>query len=41
MKGDALLFMLLSWGIVLTLTTYCFSKLFNNKQCQRPKGERR
>ncbi len=29
MKGDALLFMLLSWGIVLSLTTYCFSKLFN------------
>ncbi len=38
MKGDALLFMLLSWGIVLTLTTYCFSKLFNNRP--RPGSKR-
>ncbi len=28
MKGTALLFMLFSWGLVLSLSTYCFSKLF-------------
>ncbi len=38
MKGDALLFMLFSWGIVLSLTTYCFSKLFNSSKA---KGETR
>ena len=28
MKGDAFLFMISSWGLVLALTTFCFVKLF-------------
>ncbi len=39
MKGDALLFMLFSWGCVISLTTYCFSKLFSSDN--RRKGRRK
>jgi len=32
MKGEALLFMLFSWGLVMSLVTFCFSKLFSNQK---------
>ncbi len=46
MKGTALLFMLFSWGLVLSLSTYCFSKLFTvearvKKRKQAKKTEKR
>ena len=41
MKGSALLFMLFSWGLVLSLSTYCFSKLFAAEtQCKSKKRKR-
>ncbi len=42
MKGDALLFMLFSWGLVICLTTYCFSKLFSSQGRKRtgPPGKK-
>ncbi len=41
MRGDALLFMFFSWGLVITLSTYCFSKLFSNHaKCEKEKGKK-
>ncbi len=40
MKGDALLFMLFSWGLVISLTTYCFSKLFTVQTRKGPKSKK-
>ena len=28
MKGSALLFMLISWNIVISLCTFCFTRIF-------------
>ena len=38
MKGDAFLFMIFSWGLVLSLCTYCFSKLFGSGKKGAGKG---
>ncbi len=36
MKGEALLFMLASWGIIYGLAVFCFTMLMNNPP---PEGE--
>jgi hypothetical protein len=40
MKGDALLFMLFSWGLVLGLCTFCFKKLFSARKHKEPRQEK-
>ncbi len=39
MKGSALLFMLLSWNIVIGLCTFCFTRMFTVSEAA--KGKRR
>ena len=34
MSGEALLFMLASWGIIYGLMVFCFTMLFNNPPVQ-------
>jgi len=40
MKGEALLFMLFSWGLIGALCTFCFSKLFSNHSSIKKKRKR-
>ena len=37
MKGEALIFMLLSWMLICSLSTFCFTMLFVKGEEQVPK----
>ena len=38
MKGEALLFMLASWGIIYGLAVFCFTMLMNNPPSEGEDG---
>ncbi|WP_457601257.1 hypothetical protein [Hydrogenivirga sp.] len=40
MDGDAFLFMILSWGLILGLNIYCFTLLFTKGEPPQPSRER-
>ncbi|GEM_PF-2914827 len=41
MKGSALLFMLFSWNLVISLCTFCFTRLFLANKPGRVKEKKR
>ncbi len=40
MDGDAFLFMILSWSLILGLNLFCFTLLFTRAEPPRPEGVR-
>ncbi len=40
MEGSALLFMLLSWGLILGLNLFCFTLLFSRAEATLPPSPR-
>ena len=38
MDGDAFLFMVLSWGLILGLNLFCFTLLFTKTEPPAPEG---
>ncbi|MEF3168583.1 MAG: hypothetical protein K6360_04500 [Deltaproteobacteria bacterium] len=39
MNGSALLFMAFSWGLILSLTTFCFTRLFSAERRKKEGGK--